>query len=156
MEKAKHPNLEAALVRAVQGGCSGGPMMAKEAAALRAKVCAVEAAGEDTRPDIAGYVLPWRIDSKSHEDVVLDADGDELMSFSKEHDSGFWEGIVKTVNRVDLLESALITAFSALEEAVSDASRDEAKEQEIVDDVRGIIILLGLRDRLPSPEASRS
>lgn len=64
---------------------------------------------QDTRPDIGGFPLPWRIDSKSHEDVVLDADGDELMSFSKELDHGFWEGIVAAVNRSLAIEEAAKT-----------------------------------------------
>lgn len=67
------------------------------------------AAPKDTRPNIAGYVLPLSIttDPIMGEDVV-DADGEQIINFADEEDGDFFKELIAKVNRAGELEAALV------------------------------------------------
>lgn len=79
-------------------------------AALRAQAEATapeEPVEEDTRPNIGGYPLPWKISEPSEHgsQEILDADGDSVIGCVE--DDEFYAALVPFVNRALAIEAAL-------------------------------------------------
>lgn len=112
---------------------------------------------QDTRPNIAGYPLPWKITEPHHLAglELVDDDGDMITSFDNDDGDDLYPELARHVNetqaRIAALENSLKILVSNFAVATMEIERTGARAALDAVNWQAKVILanLGLADRLP-------